>query len=221
MRQIIKLLLSRAAIIAILILIQVVAVAVFAVKVSEYFFYWYAIFLVLSIVVVLWLLGQNTHPSFKTAWIILILSFPIFGGLFYLMFGINREGGKLTRSLRKVELDTRRYLKRDKGLERRIRAQSQSVSNESNYIANSSFFPAYQDTATEYLPTGEEKFERLKVDLRAAKHFIFMEYFIIGLGKMWGEILEILEEKVKEGVQVRVMYDDMGSISTLDRKSVV
>ncbi len=215
MRQIIKLLLSRAAIIAILILIQVVAVAVFAVKVSEYFFYWYAIFLVLSIVVVLWLLGQNTHPSFKTAWIILILSFPIFGGLFYLMFGINREGSKLTRSLRKVELDTRRYLKRDKGLERRIRAQSQSVSNESNYIANSSFFPAYQDTATEYLPTGEEKFERLKVDLRAAKHFIFMEYFIIGLGKMWGEILEILEEKVKEGVQVRVMYDDMGSISTL------
>lgn len=215
MRKIGKMLLSRVAIVVFLILIQVIVLAVVVAKVSEYFFYWYVFFMILSMVAVLWILGQNSHPSFKLAWTILILLFPIFGGLFYLIFGVERPSERLKTQMRRVELQTRHYLKRDKGIEHRIRAESKSVSNESNYIANSSHFPVYQNTKTVYLPQGEDKFERLKEDLRNARHFIFLEYFIIGLGKMWGEILEILEEKAKQGVEVRVMYDDIGSIRTL------
>ena len=70
-------------------------------------------------------------------------------------------------------------------------------------------YPAYANTHVEYFPLGEDKFEALMRELKAARHFIFMEYFIVERGYMWDSILKVLEEKVKEGVEVRVMYDGM------------
>lgn len=82
--------------------------------------------------------------------------------------------------------------------------------------------PLCRNTSTEYLPLGEIKFQRMKEELQKAQHYIFLEYFIIEEGKMWNEILEILREKAAAGVDVRVIYDDIGSMMTLpygyDRK---
>jgi len=81
------------------------------------------------------------------------------------------------------------------------------------YIKNLNNLPSYTDTATEYYPWGIDFWEALKTDLKRAEKFIFMEYFIIEEGVMWNEILEILAEKAQAGVEVRFMYDDIGSIS--------
>ena len=89
------------------------------------------------------------------------------------------------------------------------------VVNQSHYISNSAHCPPYKNTTVEYLPMGEVKFERMVQELKKAKRYIFMEYFIIQEGTMWNTILDVLEEKAKEGVDVRVIYDDMGCILTL------
>ena len=83
-----------------------------------------------------------------------------------------------------------------------------------NYM-NSNGFIIYENTKQEYFPLGEDKYVKLLEDLKKAKHFIFLEYFIISKGEMWNSILEILKEKVKSGVEVRVMYDGMCSIMLL------
>ena len=83
------------------------------------------------------------------------------------------------------------------------------VVNQSHYISNSAHCPPYKNTTVEYLPMGEVKFERMVQELKKAKRYIFMEYFIIQEGTMWNTILDVLEEKAKEGVDVRVIYDDI------------
>ena len=75
-----------------------------------------------------------------------------------------------------------------------------------NHIAG---FPVYENSAAKFFPLGEDMFEQLMEELKAAKHFIFMEYFIIDRGYMWDSILEVLKQKAAEGVEVRVMYDGM------------
>ena len=89
------------------------------------------------------------------------------------------------------------------------------AANQSRYISHCAYCPPYQNTTTEYLPLGEVKFERMVEELKKAKHYIFLEYFIIQEGKMWNTILDILRQKAAEGVDVRVIYDDMGCIMIL------
>jgi len=90
--------------------------------------------------------------------------------------------------------------------------------NQSSYLLNIANLPTYENTLVEYLEIGETYYKRLIEELKKAERFIFLEYFIIDEGKMWDSILEILKEKVKEGVDVRVIYDDMGCIVTLPKQ---
>jgi cardiolipin synthase len=90
-----------------------------------------------------------------------------------------------------------------------------NVANQSRYISKFCNFPIYDNTYSNYFPVGEDMFESLKQELEEAKSFIFLEYFIIQEGVMWDSILDILERKVREGVEIRVMYDDVGCISKL------
>lgn len=96
-----------------------------------------------------------------------------------------------------------------------VSTQNIHASNQSRYLQNSAYGPPFKNTSTEYFPLGEFKFKKLKEELKKAKEFIFLEYFIIDEGKMWSEILEILLEKVSKGVDVRVIYDDFGCVLTL------
>lgn len=96
-----------------------------------------------------------------------------------------------------------------------IQVQDRSAANQSRYIENYSFCPVYKNTTSEYLSPGEQMYERFLEKLKKAKHYIFLEYFIIEKGVMWNSILEILVEKVKQGVDVRVIYDDVGCLFTL------
>ncbi len=90
--------------------------------------------------------------------------------------------------------------------------------NQSEYLTRYAGYPIYENTTAQYLSPGEKKFEKLVEELKKAEHFIFMEYFIIEEGVMWNTVLDILVQKVKEGVDVRVIYDDVGCLRTLPYK---
>jgi cardiolipin synthase len=182
---------------------------------NEFFVFFYGLSLVISTISVFWILNDRSNPAYKIAWIIPILVFPIFGGLFHIFFGkkklskYNRQ--RLTRIAEKVSI----ALEKNPQMLEKLACSNRTAANQSQYIQDYSWSPPYVNTITEYLPSGEIKFERLKEELRNAKHYIFLEYYIIERGLMWDSVLNILVEKVKSGVEVRVIYDGVGCMRTL------
>ncbi|ONI39407.1 cardiolipin synthase [Candidatus Epulonipiscium fishelsonii] len=213
-----KLLTSRLFIVGVLILVQVIVLTLFIIRLSEYFTYAYFLFATLSLIVVLYIVNRDDNPSYKLAWIVPIMAFPIIGGPFYLMFGGKQASNNLKAQIKYSLEKTLSFCNQDKDVIQEISMQDKSAANQSAYIHKHSFLPIYKNTTTKYLSSGEAFFERLLEELEKAEHFIFMEYFIVEQGKMWNTILEVLAKKASAGVEVRMMYDDAGTITVLPYK---
>ena len=216
MKKLVSLLFHRMFLVGLFLLIQIAALLVVIFQFSDYFVYFYWFCFVLSIFTVLWIVGTKSDPGYKIAWIIPILAIPIFGGLIYLMFGGNRLSGRVRRKMKGMEDKMTEVLgpdfKADALLER-----GEDAVHQARYLERVAHCPVYSGTATEYYPLGELCFTRMVEALKKARHYIFMEYFIIDEGKMWDTILDILKDKAAEGVDVRLMYDDIGCMFTLPR----
>ncbi|MEG1296358.1 MAG: phospholipase D-like domain-containing protein, partial [Niameybacter sp.] len=215
LRKLVKFLCHRLVVVGTFIAIQAAILIGMIWKFNSYFVYFYAFCLLLSAGVVLYIISNKSNPGYKIAWIILILLFPIFGGLFYVMFGENKMSKRQQEKMSSIGVKMLALLKEKDAALDEIQEASQTAGAQSRYITEYAYCPPCKHTHTEYLPLGEIAFERMKEELKKAKHYIFLEYFIIQEGVMWNGILEILEEKAKQGVDVRVIYDDMGCILTL------
>lgn len=215
MKKLFKLLFNRIVLVGLALLLQIVLLVIMLVRFEEYFVYFYATSIVLALLLVLKIINSNINPGYKIAWMIPILLVPVFGVLFYLILGGKRLSKHTKKKMRNMELKMRRELPADSELLEEIREQDEDAAAQVQYIQNFAYSPVYKETVTEYLPIGEVKFERMQEELKKAKHYIFLEYFIIHEGIMWNTILDILVEKVKEGVEVRLIYDDMGCLTTL------
>ena len=218
MKQIIKFITGRLFIISFSILFQLSVLFTLIWNLSNYFVYIYAGFMVISVIIVLWIINNNSNPSTKLPWIVLILLFPIFGGIFYIIFGKHRhrKGYRI-----KTEQSNKKFIEnagKDNGIIDEIEKIDIQTANQCRYIYKYSWIPPFKNTESTYLSPGEVKFEHMLKELEKAEKFIFLEYFIIEEGKMWNSILEILERKAKEGLDVRVMFDDLGCINTLPYK---
>ena len=214
MRKFLRFLTQRVVLTALLIVIQALLLFGIIWKLNNYFVYFYAASVLLSLLLTLRIINNKSNPAFKIAWLIPILLFPVLGGLVYLVFGSDRTGKYIRNKMGRIEKEMQDGI--SKANERSgIEKMPPDVVNQSHYISNSAHCPPYKNTTVEYLPMGEVKFERMVQELKKAKRYIFMEYFIIQEGTMWNTILDVLEEKAKEGVDVRVIYDDMGCILTL------
>lgn len=170
---------------------------------------------ILSIVVVIYIVNKEDNPSYKLAWVILLLAFPLLGGAFYIYIGNKRPSRRLHKILNKEEKDTRSLLPKNEQAAQRLRQLDEGAFCQSEYISNIAQYPLYDNSDVVYFSSGESCYEQVLKEIRKAKHFIFMEYFIIKEGLMLDEILEILKKKAKEGVDVRIMYDDVGCISEI------
>ncbi len=170
---------------------------------------------VLSLLIVLWIVNKRMNPSYKLLWTILILVSPVFGVMIYFLLGKSRIAKQMQRAFEVVMNREKHLLQENEETRERLDALDYQVSNQSRYIRDQAEYPVWENTACKYYKNGEEMFHPLLEALHNAQHFIFMEYFIIGEGVMWGAILEILEAKAKEGVDVRLIYDDWGCITTL------
>lgn len=210
-----KFLFHRVTFLVVALLVQLLVIIGVILKFNEYFVFFYGGSILISMVAVLGIINNHINPAYKLAWIIPILLFPIFGGLFYIFFGGNKLGKRAKRKMKSIEDKTRKALPPQEFILKEMESQNENAANQSRYIQNYAYSPPYDNTETEYLPIGEMKFERLKEELRRAEHYIFLEYFIIEEGEMWNSILDILAEKVLKGVDVRVIYDDAGCLFTL------
>lgn len=170
---------------------------------------------VLSVIMVLWIVNKKINPSYKLAWTILILAVPVFGVTIYLIFGESRVAKKMMRESEALLKEISNYFKEDRKTRKELEKIDTGASIQSAYIRDCAGFPVHNQTTSEYYPVGDEMFADMLEALKKAEHFIFLEYFIIHEGRMWDEILNVLEEKAREGVDIRLIYDDMGCVTTL------
>lgn len=215
MKKLIQFLFQRVVFVALGLILQVFVLIMMIWKFHEYFVYFYIICIVLSFIALLYLINCRSNPGYKIAWMIPILLFPIFGGLFYILFGGNRLSKRQQKKMSSVQNKLEEQLNQDENIMKQLNQENSDAYLQANYVWQTSHYPIYQKTNSTYFPVGEEYHKALLEELKKAKHYIFLEFFIIRAGKMWDSILEILKQKVTEGVDVRVIFDDMGCIMTL------
>lgn len=172
---------------------------------------------ILSLITAIYILNTKENPAFKMAWIIPVLALPVFGTLMYIWVKSQLIPKKLNKKLEKLKLKSATYINNDLIKNKDIPTDIKRLSN---YLYEKNYFPIYMNTKIKYFKSGKEYYEDLLTELRKAKKFIFLEFFIIAEGEMWNSILEILKEKVKENIEIRVMYDGTCEISQLPRNYV-
>ncbi len=170
----------------------------------------HVLFGILSILLTLDLIRTSKNYSYTLPIIISLVLFPILGTLLYIILKNSKNHSTLLKRIKKSDENKYKYLVQDKNIK---------IENNSKikYLTDFAGFPVYENNDVTYYPIGEKAFLDMIKELKKAEKFIFFEYFIVDKGYMWDSILEILEEKAKNGVDVRVMYDDLGCLSTLDK----
>lgn len=167
------------------------------------------------VIMVLYLLNMQMDATAKISWLILIMLVPVFGALLLCYTQTEIGHRALKRRIGQLIGETIFSIPQDEAVIGKLRKEDPGTAALVNYLNRSGCFPAYENTKVTFFPTGEDKFKELLEQLKQAKHFIFLEYFIIGEGLMWGKVLEILAQKASEGVEVRVMYDGMCEFALL------
>ena len=209
MRKILRLLTNKLLVVGVILIVEFILVFALAYNLSINYAIVHSFLVFLSFLLLLHVTSRNDNPYYRLAWTIVILLFPPFGAVMYIIFG----GKKVPKELRERLGDV--YPEDDflqeSDVFNQLRENDSRWTRLVRYIRHSSHFPIYENTRSEYLESGEKKFKRMKEEMRKAEKFIFLEYFIIKEGQMWQETLEILTQKVKEGVDVRLTYDDWGT----------
>lgn len=211
-----KLAFSRVFIVGLLIAAQLFLMLFAAIQFTKYFVFYYILTLALAVGFVLRIINTKQNMAYKLAWIVIICLFPAFGVLIYVIFCGNQMSEKQLEKMRFMSAVTQSSIN-NRDILPEIKDENPTTGKQAEYIVTSTLCPPYKNCRTVYYPTGEEMFEPLLDALRKAEKYIFMEYFIIGYGEMWDKIHEILKEKAAMGVDVRVIYDDIGCIMTLKR----
>ena len=201
----------RICLVGVSVLIQVLWMLLTVSKLNEYYTWISLATGLLSATVVLNLYSMPVNTAQKTTWIILILLFPVMGLSLYLLVSLGDAGGTGKR-LRKIRKGLAPFLVQQEQVLKELSAKDPSDANQFRYLWNFTGSPVWRNTALTYYPLGKPALEAMKQDLEQAESFIFMEYFIVEDGSAFGELLEILERKAKAGVEVRLLYDDFGSV---------
>ena len=167
---------------------------------------------------VIYLLNIDMDNSVRITWLVVIAVLPVLGVPLFWYTKADIGHNALKKRLMDLESQTRAQLPQPEGVEQRLEADSPGAASLARYLrGRGGGFPVYGNTAVTYFNGGEAKFAELLRQLETAEHYIFLEYFIIDEGLMWGRILEVLARKAASGVDVRVMYDGTCEFSTLPR----
>lgn len=207
---------GRVAFVAISVLIQLMWLLVLIKRFNEYETWISMLTTALATVVVLKLYGKQINAAMKMPWIILILVFPVMGLSLYLLLGRSELTKGVRRHFEKIDKELDKKVFQDKETFEQLEQQDLAVANQCRYIWNYGKYPVYKDTMVEYYGDALDGLEAQKEAMKKAKHFIFMEYHAIEDDKAFWGIRDILAEKVKEGVEVRIVYDDIGSIGFIN-----
>ena len=172
----------------------------------------------LSLFMMLYLVRKDENSAYKIGWIALMGVLPLLGGALYLSFGNKRPAKQLRSKLQAVDEAHRADLVQQPD---QVAGLDASGLGMSRYLARYGRYPAWKNTAAQYFACGEAMYPQLLQDLERAEHTIFVEYFIVHTGKMWDGVEAILRRKAAQGVDVRLIYDDFGSLLGLPTDFVV
>ena len=172
----------------------------------------------LSLLIVLYLVRKDENSAYKVGWIALIGILPLLGGALYLAFGNKRPAKRLRLKMQAVEDAHKKDLVQEPGVLEGLDAREQG---QSRYVAKYGPYPAWQNTRTQYFACGEAMYPQLLADLEKAEKSIFLEFFIVSHGCMWNGVEKILRRKAAQGVDVRLIYDDFGSLLGLPADFIV
>ena len=216
MRRPLRFLFSGYFVSAILIVLEVIALFWIFLELSAYSAYFLLGGLFIAFLSVFAVINANYNPEYKVTWIVIIFCLPIFGTMLFILFRRKKMSRRDWRCMRSALEGMREYS--DDGALLRLQDSNAGAAGKATAILKHSPAAAvYRDTRSEFFSDGEFMYEAMLRDLREASEFIFLEYFIIEDGVMWRGIYDILREKVRLGVEVRLLYDDVGCMSTLPR----
>ncbi len=213
MSKILRLVINRMTITAVLIISQILLMIHLNMYFNEIFPWVPILTTIIEVIVVLDLVNREMTADLKLPWLVVVMLLPVAGIIIYTLFSRNVARKKDVKKYKILFKDLQNLLND-------IEVDSNEINEyagQSNYIKNTCRSGLFKNTNTKYFKCGEDFFDEYLNDLQNAKKFIFMEYFILERGIMLDSVLEILKSKVKEGVEVRVMYDDFGSINKLNR----
>ena len=205
----------RVFLVPLIMIIQILILLFMILDFNNYFIIFYIICSFLSILMIIHIVNSRSNPGYKIAWIIPIMGFPIFGLLLYFIFGGNQLSKRQKEKMKEIYYKQLKYKDSHNIVMSELRYENLSAYNQVKYIQDYSLSNVCKHTKTTYLSNGMNYYNKLLETLKTAKKYIFLEYFIIAPGKMWDSILEILKQKIQEGVEVRLIYDDFGCIMTL------
>ena len=206
-----KFLVSKLVMTAFLLLIQIFVWILFIVRLQSYMNFFLGGNIVLSAFFMIHLSNCAGKNEFKITWLLPAVVFPLFGVSAYVLYHTNIGGAKTAKRLAFLKAQTDKLLPSRAQNEEVIRAFPQ-VKDIQHYLINQGHFCPHKNNKVRYFANGETLYPELLASLKAAKEFIFMEFFIIDIDETWFSILRVLEEKVQNGVEVRILYDAFGSI---------
>lgn len=207
---------SRLIVTVIFMLLEIVVWVILFTVLNDYAEWINVVTRIFAFLLVLAIYAQNKTPSMKMPWIMLILVFPIFGVAMYLLVGTNVYTKKMRRRFRNIDEILLPMLPENKSELEKLKEMDGAAGNIATYIAVNAKYPVYQNTDIEYFNDASKGLEAQLKELSKAKHFIFMEYHAIEDKESWHRIQEVLQNRVRAGVEVRVFYDDMGSIGFIN-----
>ena len=197
---------SHTAIILLLILLQIGIMVLTFTYLGNYSTYMNGVISLLSFITAIYIFNEKGNPAFKMTWILFVFLVPVVGVGFYLFTKAGIGTKYLGARLEKLRVETEPYMQQNEYVVHAMKGGRVANANLSHFLYNQVGFPTYGNSQAQYFPLGDDKFPVLIEELNKAEKFIFMEYFIIGEGYVWDTVLEVLRKKVKEGVEVRLMY---------------
>ena len=203
---------TRAFFVALSLLLQILWFSVIGLRVIKYYDVLNGIITVISWILALHVYARYMNSAYKMSWIVLILFMPVLGISMYLMFGSQMSHVWLRRHVKTTAITSRQMLPDQQHVTERLSKKDMGIANQTRYIQRTVGYPVYQNTDVAYHNDTRVALEDIKAELRKAERFIFMEYHAIEDSTAWEGIEEILTEKAASGVEVRVLYDDVGSI---------
>lgn len=215
LRGLLRIIFGRTTFLVLFLLIQLCVLMAGFNWLREYMIYVFGGSSLLSAVVLIYIISNDENSSIKLSWVVPILIIPVFGTLFYLFLKLQPGVKLINRRIQYLAKEVEPFLVQDREVMEEYKSISSSEGNLARYMNRYGKFPVYQNTSVEYFPLGDDMFPKMLEELKKAEKFIFMEYFIVERGIMWNSILEVLEQKAKEGVEVRFMYDGMCCLALL------
>ena len=206
---------KRRILIIFLILVQLAFIFLIIAGTHRAFRYVDLVFRALSIIVSIYILNKKDKPGYKLTWIFLILLFPLFGGAVYIFFHSQFTPKKLKRQMAESNKQYRPLFSITGNALSDFAGENRECLPQVTYLQNYAGFPVYKNTQTLYFNSGESFFERVLIELEKAEKYIFLEFFILRQGVMLDPIIDILEKKAHQGLDVRIIYDDLGCFLSL------